>query len=433
MLKKKLISLLVAGAMVLGVTIGIGTGAWFTDSKTSNANVFKTGTLKLGEPGTITEAFTTNLNIFPGWSEENEIQIVNNGSLDLQYKIALDSENPVSPSDSPLYKDLMISINDSTPVSMNNLHEVYLGTINANSEKNAADTFKIKFLFPSEIGNAAGTAYETSKSAVFKFKFTAAQLNDTSFAVNNKYPVIIKDESQLNNAINNQQDGQIWIINAGKYALTRNSKVTAGGQEGWYLPLTANNLTLIGVGNPIIYGNEFCTNGNWSSQDLVAAFGNNITIKGFTFMTKIVGNKTVEVIGANFRIEDCTIKPNTLCPSSMYDNIANLEYKEFYKQWGGSLYFNGAGNHIVKNVTINNAGISFRYSPAGTNIIFDNVSIVNHTNIDDINEYRYSSSFEYGNCSITGKPTVTYLIDNALNNRESVNNYAQPGDKIIEQ
>jgi predicted ribosomally synthesized peptide with SipW-like signal peptide len=33
--------------MVLGVTIGLGTGAWLTDNKTSNANVFKAGTLNI--------------------------------------------------------------------------------------------------------------------------------------------------------------------------------------------------------------------------------------------------------------------------------------------------------------------------------------------------------------------------------------------------
>ena len=440
MMKKKIISLLVAGVMMFGVTAAMGTGAWFTDNKTSKDNVFKAGTLSLANPGIITDSFTTETNIYPGWSEEKDITVTNNGTLDLQYKMALDSVTPIVPVDSPLYNDLKVSINNSAPLSMNALQEVYLGTIAANSTKNSTDTFKIKFMLPSTLGNASGTAYETSKSGTFNFKFTAAQLNDTSFTVNNEHSVIIKNEDELSIAINNQKDGQIWIIKSGNYGLTRNKTYVAGNQTGWYLPLTANNLTIIGVGNPVIYGNEYSEDGNWSSQNLVTAFGNNITLKGLGLMTKVEGNKTVEVVGANFRIEDCTIEPNTLCANSMYDNISDAYYapyktsvRDFSKQWGGSLYFSAAGNHVVKNVTIKNAGISFRWSPVDTHIYFENVNIINNSNNDFLNSYRYSGGFNNANCSITGQPKVTYVIDNILNNYNSVVNAAKAEDTIIDK
>lgn len=437
MFKKKLISLLVAGVMVLGVTIGMSTGAWFTDSKTSNANVFKAGTLKLGAPGCITSEMTLN-NIYPNWtSGEKEVTIQNNGSIDLKYKVSVkaikedgsdDSSNILFSGATPLKISIPGKVDT---VNVNSFNEVYLGEIYANSTKNAASKFKLSFSLPKEAGND----YNKENTKVnLVFTFTAAQLNDTTFTVNNVQPlVIIKNAGELNAAINNQKDGQTWIIKAGNYGLVRNNNIVTGGQAGWYMPLTANNLTIRGEGNPVIYGNEYSANGVWSSQDLIAAFGTNIALKGLTLMPKTEGNKTVEVIGANFRIEDCTIQPNTLVDSSMYNNITNAEDREFSKQWGGSLYFSGAGNHIVKNVTIKNAGISFRYSPAGTNISFENVNIINNSNNDFINGYRYSSGFNNANCSITGNPIVTYVIDNIMNNYNSVINAAKSGDIIIDK
>jgi predicted ribosomally synthesized peptide with SipW-like signal peptide len=412
--KKKIISLLAAGVMVLGVTLSMGTGAWFTDSKAS-ANAFKAGTLKLGEPGTITSGMTID-NIYPGWTESKTVTISNQGSLDLKYKMN------VSPLDNNLLYDgqtpLQVNVNNQGFVDINKLGDVYLGEISART----SGTFVIAFKLPA----AATNSYE-NQIASFNFNFTAAQLNDTSFTVNNiQQLVVIKNVSDLSTAIKNQKDGQTWVIKSGNYGLLRNNDIMAGGQTGWYMPITASNLTIRGEGNPIIYGNEYSANGVWATQDLVAAFGNNITLKGLTLMPKLEGNKTVEVIGANFRIEDCTIEPNILADTYANDNNED-------RQWGGSLYFSGAGNHVVKNVTIKNAGISFRYSPAGTNITFDNVNIINNTNVDWINSYRYSSGFNNANCSITGLPKVTYVVDNNMNNYNSVVSAALAGDTVIDK
>lgn len=413
--KKKIISLIAAGVMMVGITVSLGTGAWFTNNKTSNANAFKAGTLRLGEPGTITSGMSLD-NIYPGWTASKTVTINNAGSLPLKYKMSVTplSNNVLYDGNTPL----QVNVNNQGFVDINKLGEVFLGQIAARSNGN----FDIAFKLPGTAGNDYANI-----TASFDFNFTAAQVNDTSFTVNNiQQLVVIKNGSDLSAAINNQKDGQTWIIKAGNYSLTRNNNITAGGQTGWYMPLTANNLTIIGEGNPVIYGNEYSANGVWATQDLVAAFGNNIALKGLTLMPKLEGNKTVEVIGANFRIENCTITPNTLAAANPNDNYED-------RQWGGSLYFSGAGNHFVKNVTINNGGISFRYSPAGTNITFDNVNIINNTNVDWINEYRYSSGFNNANCSNIGLPKVTYIIDNSINNYTSVVKYAQPGDTIIDK
>ncbi len=66
--------------------------------------------------------------------------------------------------------------------------------------------------------------------------------------------IVITNTAELRSAIENQADGQTWTIQAGDYGLERFDGITAGGQTGWYLPITANDLTITGVGNPTLYG-----------------------------------------------------------------------------------------------------------------------------------------------------------------------------------
>lgn len=239
----------------------------------------------------------------------------------------------------------------------------------------------------------------------------------------------ITNVSQLCAAIdsqaNGQADGQTWTIAAGTYALSQCNNIEAEGQTGWYFPITADNLTIKGESNPTIYGTGFTPNGNWSSQNLVSVFGDNVTIDGLTLMPKVQPNKTIEVLGSNFTLRNSVISPNTLTSPSEYNTLSSED-----KEWGGSLYFNHAGNHVIQNVTINNAGVSFRYAPTGTNIQFSNVKIVNATNIDSINGYRYSTAFNNTGNSTTGLPSVSYRVNATLNNLESVIAKAQDGDTI---
>ncbi|MGV8983995.1 cell wall-binding repeat-containing protein [Clostridium sp.] len=243
--------------------------------------------------------------------------------------------------------------------------------------------------------------------------YTATTLNYTIPVGTYENLIVIGTIADLNAAIKAQADGQTWIINAGNYGLKPINDYSASSenQTGWYFPITANNITIQGIGNPTLFGNEYTANGNWSTQNLITIFGDNVKISGLTLMNKVDGNKIIEVAGANSTIEDCIIKPNTIIDESIYDNITNAEDKEFAKQWGGSIYYNSPGNHVMKNVIINNSGISFRYSPAGTHINFENVNLIYNSNIDFINSYKYSSGFNNSDCSITGKPVVSYVVD----------------------
>jgi len=167
-------------------------------------------------------------------------------------------------------------------------------------------------------------------------------------------------------------------------------------------------------------GPTYSANGSLATQNLISVFGDNVTITGLTLMPKVEPNKTIEVIGEDFTLEDVVFAPNTKVPESLYDSIADVNDREDLKQWGGSLYFSYEGNHVIKNVTINNGGVSFRYSPSGTDITFDNVEIVNETNVDWINGYRFSSAFNNSGNSTTGLPQVTYRINDTLDNPKVV-------------
>lgn len=242
--------------------------------------------------------------------------------------------------------------------------------------------------------------------------------------------IIITNITELQNAIENQADGQTWKIQAGDYGLDRSISISVNGQTGWYFPIVVDDLTITGVGNPVIFGEEFSANGAHSSQNLVSVFGDNVTISDLTLMPKVEPNKTVEVMGEDFTIENVIFTPNTKVDESLYDGITNPQDREDLKEWGGSLYFSHEGDHVVKNVTINNGGVSFRYSPSGTDITFENVNIINETDVDWINAYRYSSGFNNSGNSIIGEPEVVYYVNATEANVASVFTSAQNGDTI---
>ena len=227
----------------------------------------------------------------------------------------------------------------------------------------------------------------------------------------------ITNVSQLCSAINGQADGQTWTIEPGVYALNQCNSIVAGGQTGWYMPITANNITINGVGNPTIYGTGYIANGAWATQDLVAIFGNNVTIDGLTLMPKVEPNKTIEVMGANASIKNVTLTANTLTNPSEYANISDPTWAQEVKTWGGSIYYNNAtGTQTLSNVTINNGGVS-DHSPSAT-FNLSSLQLSYSTNSDWINDYRFYLATT--SSVINGLPTYIYHVNSTLNNFDSV-------------
>lgn len=227
----------------------------------------------------------------------------------------------------------------------------------------------------------------------------------------------ISTVTELRDAIEHQAPGQVWNIHAGNYGLSAFNDITVQGQTGWYFPITASDLTINGVGNPTIYGTGYAANGNWSTQNFVTVFGNNVSMSGLTLMPKVEPNKTVEVLGSNFTLKNSTITPNTLTDQSEYDGIVNAHDRSDDKAWGGSIYFNNAtGTETLKNVTINNGGVSV-HAPTAT-IAASNVQLNYSTDVDWINGYRFHV-FD-SSTVVNGKPKYTYHVNSTLDNFDSV-------------
>ncbi|MTI69373.1 MAG: hypothetical protein FH751_03825 [Firmicutes bacterium] len=163
MKKKVLLSVLLVGLLAFGA--GMGTFAWFTDTATSNDNVFETGTLTIDDPGELTAQMTVD-NIYPGWtSDEKEITVTNSGSIDFKYRISVEALT-----DNILYDGatpLQVKINDGAYVNINELGNVELGEITAADD---TGTFNIQFKLP----EAANNDYQ-NQSATFTFAFDATQ------------------------------------------------------------------------------------------------------------------------------------------------------------------------------------------------------------------------------------------------------------------
>lgn len=173
--------------------------------------------------------------------------------------------------------------------------------------------------------------------------------------------VVIDSPAQLETALAGQAEGQTWLIERDEYPLNPHSAMSAGDfntQTGWYFPILVDDLTIIGHGDPVLYGAQATNNGSWATQNLITVFGDNVTMKGLTIMPKVETNKSIEVVGdVKFTIEDCTFTPNTITPGAGAEK-------------GGSLYFNGRdGSETTdpKNITV--SGNVFNY----TTVAFDGV------------------------------------------------------------
>ena len=168
--------------------------------------------------------------------------------------------------------------------------------------------------------------------------------------------IFIETADELKTAVAGQADNQTWVLWGDEYDITPDDAtlrgsdgavVDNGGQAGWYLPITADNLTVIGVGSPVLTSTTARENGAWATQSLVFVWGDGVTLDGLTITPNQAKNKTVEVVGdKSVTIRNCTF-------GKLKDGAA------------GSLYFNGAGADtaagtvLVENSKFDGASVAF--------------------------------------------------------------------------
>ena len=194
--------------------------------------------------------------------------------------------------------------------------------------------------------------------------------------------VDISTSAELMAAITNQLPNQTWNIAAGEYDISRNTTISAGGQTGWYFPITASGITINGAGPAtVITSSVVSRNGNWSSQDMFAVWGDNVTIQDLTIRPKIDTNKAIEVMGKDFTLRNVDILHNDIVSHADYCSQLGIgmdsatDYWEGYTSFfAGSIFFNpqntdkDIGTATLDNVLVTQAWISCgtAYVSAGT-------------------------------------------------------------------
>ncbi len=179
-------------------------------------------------------------------------------------------------------------------------------------------------------------------------------------------PAVTGDEdlgALLASAIANAGEGDVIKVYPGDYNIPQDNETMVEGQTGWYLPITKNNITIVGVdedGNEItdptltqanIYSTDYSANGAWPTQNLITVLGDGVTIKGLTIMNKIAANKSLEVVGTDFTIENCKFAPiSEELLVDVDEEETGYAYDE-YKEYGASLYFSNAD--VAASVTNN--------------------------------------------------------------------------------
>ena len=110
---------------------------------------------------------------------------------------------------------------------------------------------------------------------------------------------IINNATELRTALQNQKDGEALALKSGTYSIDRDETTQYENQTGFYFLVTANNLTLKGIGDVTIKSTVETPNTAWANQNFVTIVGNNTTIDDINFQCKKEPNKVIEILGKN--------------------------------------------------------------------------------------------------------------------------------------
>ena len=211
--------------------------------------------------------------------------------------------------------------------------------------------------------------------------------------------------------------GAITItLKAGTYDLKPGS-ATYEGQSGWYLPIVRKGLTIKGEGEVMITSTQFVANTQWSSQNLVTIFGDNVTLDNLSFVCKTEVNKVIEVVGNDVTLRNIKITP----PAS--------------EDFGGTIYFNSPtddsskdlGVATLENIDLTKGRLSFTGVNKGTvnmrnvTIAYEGVKMKGTTPSDlqafsPISSIASKTDLKFPNADVTVKVGVAddcYALDAA--------------------
>ena len=177
----------------------------------------------------------------------------------------------------------------------------------------------------------------------------------------------IDSDDKLVNAIKNQADGQIWTIKEGTYTLNPGTDIYES-QTGWFFPIVANDLNIVGEGDVTIKAGTDVANGAWASQNFVTIWGNNVTIDNVTLISQVdpssdMPNKVVEILGDNTVLLNITTE-------------SNMDEETDVEDFSGTIYIGASGiNTVLHNVTLNKGRISFSGADSSNHTLLINVLV----------------------------------------------------------
>ena len=343
------LALLACVALLAGTTF-----AWFTDSVVNSGNRIQAGTLDIvlvDENGTVIEE---NDPIFeyerwePGYSTYATFGVKNNGTLAVKYQLTFVEKMFTQGIEEVL--DVYLLQPGATAITeadkpIGTVAEILRGDKlvfeQALLEAGQTDILNVAV----KMREGAGNPYQGA-IGLFDIQVVAGQamfeqdgFDSSRYDETAEFPEVdegdvvrIHNIADLENALANQKDGQTWYIAGGEYPLGHLDGVDTNTSA---VEISANNLTILGVGNPVLYGNVEFNYGNL--VHLLNVSGDNVKIDGVTFMPLLKnGNQTMVVDShvRNFTITNCTFTGNT-----HDENVGSYSY--------GALYFIGAKDNVL--------------------------------------------------------------------------------------
>ena len=354
--KKALISSIVVLALCISMLVGT-TFAWFTDSATSTGNIIKTGTLDVSmqwaegteDPASATWTDASAGPIFnndkwePGYTEVRHIQIANNGSLALRYKVLITADGKVTDLADVIdvyYVDPAQQIEDRSALT----EDMKLGTL----------TDALSNLGATGNGTLTAGAKDTVTIALVMQESAGNEYMNMSIGTTFTIKVLATQYTYESDSFDDQYDAGAWNYWDGT---TQNTD--------WY---TATE-------------NEFVLD----SGDDLAGFATLVN-EGKTFAGKTVKlGADLDLCGATWTpIGITSNKPFSGTFDGQGHTVRNFTLKTSSGNYGAGFFGNLVGNPTVKNVSFDSVSYTTRSNCVGVvagyiygSGSFENINVTN--------------------------------------------------------
>lgn len=203
------------------------------------------------------------------------------------------------------------------------------------------------------------TGYDKTKTGNQEVKITyeGHQFKYTVYVADK----IITNAKELRDALKTQKDGEALALKSGTYDIDRDEVTTYQDQTGFYFLITANRLSIKGIGDVLIKSSVETPNTAWANQNLVTIAGDETTIDGIRFQCKKEPNKVIEILGKNTTLRNVDIEPvqSTKYAGSIYLSTpsGNTTLENVNLKYGRISTTGATGSTLtLKNVTIDFAG-----------------------------------------------------------------------------